>query len=102
MTIRQNLVRKIGRALLGFACLFLTVAEAQASEIKVVTSSTFTVAFVELAPEYQRATHNKLVMEVGPSMGSTHNAIPVRLERGEAIDVVIMALPALNDLIKVG
>jgi molybdate transport system substrate-binding protein len=35
-------------------------------------------------------------------MGTTHNAIPVRLERGEAIDVVIMAAPALADLIKQG
>ena len=35
-------------------------------------------------------------------MGVTHNAIPVRLERGEAIDVVIMAAPALDDLIKQG
>lgn len=35
-------------------------------------------------------------------MGTTHNAIPIRLERGEAIDVVIMAAPALDDLIKQG
>jgi molybdate transport system substrate-binding protein len=35
-------------------------------------------------------------------MGTTHNAIPVRLDRGEAIDVVIMAAPALADLIKQG
>jgi molybdate transport system substrate-binding protein len=35
-------------------------------------------------------------------MGPTHNAIPVRLERGEKIDVVIMAAPALQDLIKHG
>ena len=35
-------------------------------------------------------------------MGTTHNAIPIRLERGEAIDVVIIAGPALDDLIKQG
>jgi molybdate transport system substrate-binding protein len=35
-------------------------------------------------------------------MGTTHNAIPVRLDRGEKIDVVIMAAPALDDLIKQG
>ncbi len=35
-------------------------------------------------------------------MGTTHNAIPLRLERGEAIDVVIMAAPALDNLIKQG
>lgn len=35
-------------------------------------------------------------------MGATHNAIPVRLDRGEEIDVVIMAAPRLDDLIKEG
>ena len=72
------------------------------AEIKVVTSGAFTAAYLELVPEYERATHNKLVTEFGPSMGTTHNAIPMRLERGEAIDVVIMAAPALADLIKQG
>jgi molybdate transport system substrate-binding protein len=55
-----------------------------------------------LVPEYERATHDTLVTEFGPSMGTTHNAIPIRLERGEAIDVVIMAAPALAGLIKQG
>ena len=77
-------------------------AAARADEIKVVTSGAFTAAYLELVPEYERATHNKLITEFGPSMGTTHNAIPMRLERGEEIDVVIMAAPALADLIKQG
>ncbi len=55
---------------------------------------TLIAAYLELVPEYEGATHNKLVTEFGPSMGTTHNAIPIRLERGESIDVVIMAGPA--------
>ena len=35
-------------------------------------------------------------------MGTAHNAIPIRLERGEPIDVVIMAAPALAALIEQG
>jgi molybdate transport system substrate-binding protein len=35
-------------------------------------------------------------------MGTTHNAIPVRLDRGEALDVVILAAPALDDLVRQG
>jgi molybdate transport system substrate-binding protein len=35
-------------------------------------------------------------------MGATHNAIPMRLNRGEEIDVIIMAAPRLDDLIKEG
>ena len=91
-----------GALAVAFSCALLSAASAGQTEIKVVTSGAFTAAYLELVPDYERATHNKLVTEFGPSMGTTHNAIPVRLERGEAIDVVIMAAPALADLIKQG
>src|SRR6202163_1368717 len=91
-----------GTAALALTYALLTATTVRAAEIKVVTSGAFTAAFLELAPEYERATHDKLVTEFGPSMGTTHNAIPLRLERGEAIDVVIVAAPALDDLIKQG
>src|SRR6201997_5678889 len=94
--------RFAGVKTLALACALLSAATVRAAEIKVVTSGAFTAAYLELVPEYERATHNKLVTEFGPSMGTTHNAIPIRLERGEAIDVVIMAAPALADLIKQG
>src|ERR1700684_1470795 len=94
--------RFAGVKTLALACALLTAAAGRAAEIKVVTSGAFTAAYLKLAPEYERATHNKLVTEFGPSMGTTHNAIPLRLDRGEAIDVVILAAPALDDLIKQG
>ena len=85
-------------ALLGIAVASARAPQAKEDSVKVVTSGAFTAAYLELVPEYERASHNKLMTEFGPSMGTTHNAIPVRLERGEAIDVVIMAGPALDDL----
>ena len=85
-----------------FACWLLAAGALHAGDIKVITSGAFTAAFLELAPQYERITHNKVTTEFGPSMGTTHNAIPMRLERGESIDVVIMAAPALNDLIAAG
>lgn len=91
-----------GAKVFALACAVLNAASLRAVEIKVVTSGAFTAAYLKLVPEYERATHNKLVTQFGPSMGTTHNAIPLRLERGEAIDVVIMAAPALADLIKQG
>ena len=97
--LRRNFVRS---AVLALICALLASAPVRAAEIKVVTSGAFTAAYLELAPEYERATHNKLLTEFGPSMGTTPNAIPMRLERGEEIDVVIMAVPALADLIKQG
>jgi molybdate transport system substrate-binding protein len=89
-------------AILSFLCALFAAAAARADEIHVVTSGGFTAAYLELVPQYETATHNKLTTEFGPSMGTTHNAIPVRLARGEAIDVVIMAAPALDELIKQG
>jgi molybdate transport system substrate-binding protein len=89
-------------AALAVFCALLAVAPARADDLKVVTSGGFTAAYLELVPEYEAATHNKLMTEFGPSMGTTHNAIPVRLDRGEAIDVVIMASPALDGLIAAG
>ena len=91
-----------GTKVLALFCALLTASSVRAVDIKVVTSGAFTAAYLKLVPEYERATHDKLVTEFGPSMGTTHNAIPLRLERGEEIDVVIMAAPALADLIKQG
>ena len=87
------------------AALLLWIAlsgASRAADVKVVTSGAFTAAFLELGPEYEKATHNKLTTEFGPSMGTTHDAIPMRLERGEQIDVVILASSALDGLIKQG
>ena len=84
------------------ASVLLTVATVRADEIKVVTSATFKPAYLELVPEYERTTHDVHTTEYGPSMGTTHNAIPMRLNRGEEIDVIIMAAPKLDELIKEG
>lgn len=89
-------------AVLTLTSALLFSVAGQAAEIKVVTSGAFTAAYLQLVPEYERSTHNKLHSEFGPSMGTTHNAIPIRLGRGEAIDVVIMAAPALAALIEAG
>jgi molybdate transport system substrate-binding protein len=51
-----------------------------------------------LVPEFERATGHKVLTARGPSMGTTVNAIPVRLERGEPADVLIMVGYALKDL----
>src|SRR5947209_15427578 len=86
----------------ALTCALAIAATASAAEIKVVTSGTFRAAYLELVPEYKHATNCKLVTEFGSSLGTTYNAIPVRLDRGEPIDVVIMFAPALSDLIKRG
>jgi ABC-type molybdate transport system substrate-binding protein len=94
--------RIVPLAALALTFALFNAAKAQPVEIKVVTSGGFTAAWMELAPEYERAAHIKLVTEFGPSMGTTHNAIPRRLERGEVIDVVILASQSLGALIQKG
>jgi molybdate transport system substrate-binding protein len=98
-TVLGNLVRTAAIALTSVVAIATTLV---AAEIKVVTSGTFRAAYLALVPEYERMTKLKLVTEFGASMGETYNAIPVRLNRGETFDVVIMFAPALSDLIKHG
>ena len=58
-------------------------------------------AYKALVPEFERATGHK-VITVFFSMGTTVKPIPVRLERGEPADVLIMVGYALDDLAKQG
>jgi molybdate transport system substrate-binding protein len=79
-----------------------TIGAAQAAEIKVMISGGFSAAYEELVPQFERTSGHKVVTERGPSMGETPQAIPNRLARGEAADVVIMVGYALDKLIKDG
>lgn len=85
-----------------FALLALAAGTVAAAEVQVVSSGGFAAAYRALAPEFERATGHTLVAGWGPSMGETRNAIPKRLQRGEAIDVVIMVGSSLDELIKQG
>src|SRR5260221_5983103 len=83
------------------AGLLLLVRIAAAGDIRVMTSGAFTAAYLELIPQLERATHDRVVT-VATSMGIGSDSIPSRIERGEAVDVVIVADAALDQLIKDG
>ena len=87
---------------LGFATALWLAGPANAAEIRVMISGGLTAAYNALVPEFERATGHKVLTAYGPSMGTTINAIPIRLERGEPADVVIMVGYALGDLVKNG
>jgi len=87
---------------IGAATALLLAGSASAAEIRVMISGGLTAAYKELVPEFERLTGNKVLTAYGPSMGTTVNAIPVRLERGEPADVLIMVGYALGDLVKQG
>ncbi len=88
-----------------FLCLVLAAGSiacsqsANAEDIHVVVSGAFTAAYKELAPTFEKNTHHHLITEWGASMGTTPTAIPMRLDRGEAIDVVILAREGLDPLV---
>jgi molybdate transport system substrate-binding protein len=95
----KTLAARMLAAALG---LLVCSGVALAAEVKVMISGGLTAAYNQLVPQFERATENKVVSASGPSMGTTQNAIPVRLARGEPADVLIMVGYALADLAKQG
>ena len=86
------------------ACILAACASAPPTptEVRVMTSGGFTAAFKQLVPQFERATGHKVVAAYGASQGGAPDSIPSRLARGEPVDVVILAAPALEGLIKEG
>ncbi len=74
---------------IGVAALFIAGA-APAADVHVMISAGFYRVYAELGPAFERASGHRLVTTRGPSMGDSPEAIPTRLARGEAADVVIM------------
>jgi molybdate transport system substrate-binding protein len=75
---------------------------ASADEVKVMISGGFASAYRELGPQFEEAAGETLVTVWGPAVGTTANAIPVRLAHGEWADVLIVVGYALDDQINAG
>jgi molybdate transport system substrate-binding protein len=97
-----SFVARILSAIVSLLLVAGMASAARANDITVMSSGGFSAALAVLAPEYERMTGDKIIIVSGPSMGNTPQAIPARLARGEAADVVIMVGYALDDLIKQG
>ena len=82
--------------------VLLVAPVAQAQEVRVMTSGAFTEAFLNLVPELERTIGLKVLVAFGASMGGAPDSIPSRLQRGEPVDVVILASEALEALIGQG
>ena len=93
---------KFRASLAALAAILVLAPAAHAAEVRVMISGGLTAAFKALVPEYEKQTGNKVLAAFGPSMGTTTDAIPMRLERGEPADVLIMVGYALADLAKKG
>jgi molybdate transport system substrate-binding protein len=71
-------------------------------QLHVITSGGFTAAWDVLGPIYGQATGVEITTEYGSSMGGGPQSIPVRLDRGETFDVVILNRPPLDGFANAG
>jgi molybdate transport system substrate-binding protein len=106
MTIARHITPTIGsyltRTFTAAIALLLWAGTLHAAEIKVMISGGLSAAYKELVPQFERTTGHTVVTAYGPSMGTTENAIPVRLARGESADVLIMVGDALGQMMAQG
>ncbi len=84
------------------SCAVQQAAPARSAEIRVITSGAFTEAYKQLVPLFEKETGHKVISAYGASMGNATDSIPSRLARGEPVDVIILAGPALDEFIKQG
>lgn len=102
---RRDLMRPIRPACFLMAAVLVAILcapSAEAAEIRVMISGGLSAAYKQLVPQFEKMTGNTVVTSYGPSMGTTENAIPVRLARGESADVLIMVGDALGVMISKG
>ena len=97
----QALHRFLARSLFAIVAL-AGVLTVHADEIRVMSSGGFYSTMEALAPQFERQTGHSITLVSGSSMGSSPTAIPARLQRGEAADLLMMAGPELDKLIEQG
>jgi len=91
----RSLVRWL--SVVGVAALSMA-GTASAADVQVMISAGFYRVYSELGPAFERASGHHPVTTRGPSMGDSPEAIPTRLARGEAADVVILDGGAADEL----
>jgi molybdate transport system substrate-binding protein len=84
------------------AAAILMVGAASAAEVRVMISAGFYQVYSELGPAFERTSGHRLITTRGPSMGDSPEAIPTRLARGDAADVVILDEISADELAKRG
>jgi molybdate transport system substrate-binding protein len=80
-----------------FASIFMLAETAVADEIQVMSSNAFRQAYLELVPEFEKASGHKVVTNF---VGSAD--IMKRMKAGESVDLVILAASSVDELIQLG
>jgi molybdate transport system substrate-binding protein len=77
--------------------MMLLAGMAQAAEITVMSSAATKAAYLELVPEFERASGHKVTTIFPPSV-----QMITRLKEGEVVDLVIMAGNSIDELARAG
>jgi len=86
----------ICRTIAAVLCL-AGLAPANAAEIKVLTAGAFKQVVLEVVPQYEKQSGNKVSVD-----NDTAGALKKRIEDGEAFDVAVITPPVLGELIAKG
>jgi molybdate transport system substrate-binding protein len=89
------MIRKVGRIAAIASFLFASATFASAAEIKVFSTIGVQAALEELAPQFEKATGNKLTITWG-----TAAILVKKIQAGESADLLVLTKQGLNDLIK--
>src|SRR6266511_3625993 len=79
---------------LAVAMMLTWPVAAQAADIKVLCSNGFKAVMEALAPQFERATHHKVVVRYGLAA-----RLKQEIEAGEVFDLAILTPAAIDDLI---
>ena len=92
---------RLSRCFVALVCA-VVFAAADAAEVHVMISAGFYQAYSEVVTVFERSSGHRVVTTRGPSLGDSPEAIPNRLKRGEAADVVIAVAASIDDLARQG
>lgn len=82
---------------LGVTGILLFAGAATAAEIKVLSSNAIKETYLELVPGFERVTEHKVATTWAGTV-----EIMKRMQAGETFDLIIMAGPSLDELVKLG
>jgi molybdate transport system substrate-binding protein len=84
-------------ALPAIAAALMFTAPAHAAEVKVLSTNALKTVIEELAPQFEKATENKVTITWG-----TAATLKVEIEKGAAVDLAVLTDAGVDDLIKQG
>ena len=91
----MTLNRSVSAMWLAVAMVLTWPVAAPAADLEVLCSNGFKAVMEDLAPQFERATHHKVIVRYGLAA-----RLKQQIESGEAFDLAILTPAAIDDLIK--